>query len=134
MASTWEPCYLSPLCFSGKNNVVWPGLNAPVVKGREVIRIKQLPPDPERESKIREIRDRGSQFRRFKIPALQRGWTGAKFAGTSIGPPDPVGDCKLELSCSAGCLVDWWVGWLTGWFVSWLVLFLYQVEDAITLW
>ena len=80
---------------SGKNNIVWPGLNAPVLKGREVVSIKQLPPDPERETKIREARDRGSQFRTFKVPALQRGWTGAKFAGTSIGPPDPVGECKL---------------------------------------
>ncbi|XP_076442988.1 small ribosomal subunit protein uS5m-like [Babylonia areolata] len=80
----------------GKDNIVWPGLNAPVVKGREMIGIKPLPPDPERENKIREIRDKGSQFRRFKTPALQRGWTGAKRAGTSIGPPDPVGDYKFE--------------------------------------
>jgi small subunit ribosomal protein S5 len=75
--------------------MVWPGLNAPVVKGREVVNIKSLPPDPDRETKIKEIRDKGSgTFRSMKIPALQRGWTGAKIAGTSIGPPDPVGDCE----------------------------------------
>ncbi|KAK7104937.1 small ribosomal subunit protein uS5m-like [Littorina saxatilis] len=80
----------------GKNNMVWPGLNAPVIKGKEVVNIKQLPPDPERESRMMEMRDRGSQFRSFKVPALQRGWTGAKFPGTSVGPPDPVGDYKFE--------------------------------------
>lgn len=74
--------------------MVWPGLNAPVIKGRELISIKPLPPDPERETKIKEARDRTSQFRTFKVPALQRGWTGGKLGGTSIGPPDPVGDCK----------------------------------------
>ena len=85
---------------TGQKNIVWPGLNAPVVKGREVVSIKPLPPDPDRETKIREIRDRGLQFRSFKVPALQRGWTGAKRAGTSIGPPDPVGDCRCH--CHVG--------------------------------
>ncbi|KAL8608672.1 hypothetical protein ACOMHN_002901 [Nucella lapillus] len=80
----------------GKNNMVWPGLNSPVVKGREMMSIKSLPPDSERESKIREIRDRGSLFRKMKVPALQRGWTGAKRGGTSIGAPDPVGDYTFE--------------------------------------
>lgn len=78
--------------------MVWPGLNAPVLKGKEIVTIKELPPDPDRETKIQEIRDKVGKFRSFKLPALQRGWTGNTRAGTSLGPPDPVGDCKFVCS------------------------------------
>lgn len=31
----------------GRANIVWPGLNAPIIKGRDIVQQKQLPPDPE---------------------------------------------------------------------------------------
>ncbi|XP_041351876.1 28S ribosomal protein S5, mitochondrial-like isoform X2 [Gigantopelta aegis] len=60
----------------GAKKMVWPGLNAPVMKGRELIKIKELAPDPNRIDKLLEARKKDSRaFRTFKIPTLQRGWS-----------------------------------------------------------
>lgn len=32
----------------GKSNMLWPGLNAPIIRGRELVQQQKLPPDPER--------------------------------------------------------------------------------------
>lgn len=32
----------------GKKNVLWPGLNAPIIRGRELVQQQILPEDPER--------------------------------------------------------------------------------------
>jgi small subunit ribosomal protein S5 len=80
----------------GRANFLWPGLNAPVLKGREVMQRKQLPPDPERAQEIVRLRDQMSRIRYTANPPLLRGWSGSRFPGQSVGPPDPVGDYTFE--------------------------------------
>ncbi|KAJ6639945.1 28S ribosomal protein S5, mitochondrial [Pseudolycoriella hygida] len=80
----------------GKTNIVWPGLNAPIVKGRELVRQQKLPDNPDWEANLRKIRDTMSEFRSLKMNPLERGWTGAKVGGRSIGPPDPIGQNTFE--------------------------------------
>ena len=74
--------------------MLWPGLNSPVIKGREVMRQKQLPPNPDRETELVRMRDEMSRIRHQSLPPLARGWSGNRYPGQSIGPPDPVADCK----------------------------------------
>ncbi|CAH2045151.1 unnamed protein product, partial [Iphiclides podalirius] len=76
----------------GKINMLWPGLSAPVIRGRELLKQHRLPDDPERMEKLIKLRDSMTKFRRFKLSPIERGWSGAKMPGRSIGPPDPVGD------------------------------------------
>lgn len=80
----------------GKLNMVWPGLNSPVIKGREVMTRKQLPPDPKRGEEMIRLRDQMSRIRYTANPPLLRGWSGSRFPGQSVGPPDPVGDYTFE--------------------------------------
>lgn len=35
-------------------------------------------------------------FRRIKLSPLERGWSGKKLGGRSIGPPDPIGDDTFD--------------------------------------
>lgn len=81
---------------TGKGNFVWPGLNVPIIKGREVLTLKQLPPDPKRSEEIIKLRDQMSRIRYTANPPLLRGWSGSRFPGQSVGPPDPVGDYTFE--------------------------------------
>ncbi|KAK9873570.1 hypothetical protein WA026_023128, partial [Henosepilachna vigintioctopunctata] len=74
----------------GKANIVWPGLSSPIIRGREIIQQQQLPEDPEREQKLVKLRDQMGKFRYAKVSPMDRGWTGGKMPGRSIGPPDPV--------------------------------------------
>lgn len=74
----------------GKDNILWPGLNAPIVRGKELVKLQRLPEDPEREAKLHKIRDSMGNFKFFKLSPLERGWSGTKMPGRSIGPPDPV--------------------------------------------
>lgn len=76
----------------GKANIVWPGLSAPIIRGRELIQQQKLPEDPEREAKLIKLRDEMGTFRYMKLSPIERGWTGAKMPGRSIGPPDPIGE------------------------------------------
>uniref|UniRef100_A0A182TS38 Small ribosomal subunit protein uS5m n=1 Tax=Anopheles melas TaxID=34690 RepID=A0A182TS38_9DIPT len=76
----------------GKANIVWPGLSAPVIRGRELVQQQKLPEDKEREAKLRRIRDEMVNFKRLKLSPLERGWSGSKMPGRSIGPPDAVGE------------------------------------------
>lgn len=80
----------------GKVNMVWPGLNAPVVRGKEVVERVQLPPDKQREEKLLQLRNEMHSFRPPKLAPLERGWSGARAPGRSIGPPDPIGDETFE--------------------------------------
>ncbi len=82
------------MTISGKANILWPGLNAPILKGREVVTRQQLPPNPEYESQLVKLRDDMSRIRYPSIAPLLRGFSGARFPGQSVGPPDPVADCK----------------------------------------
>ena len=81
----------------GKANILWPGLNAPLMKGREVYKRRQLPPNPEYQAQLVKIRDELSKVRYPKLAPLERGWSGNRFPGQTIGPPEPFGDCELIL-------------------------------------
>uniref|UniRef100_A0A1A9VEQ0 Small ribosomal subunit protein uS5m n=1 Tax=Glossina austeni TaxID=7395 RepID=A0A1A9VEQ0_GLOAU len=79
----------------GKKNMLWPGLNAPIIRGKELLQQKALPEDStsiEREKNILKLRDSIGGFRVMKINPIDRGWSGTKMAGRSIGTPDPVGE------------------------------------------
>ncbi len=82
---------------TGKSNVLWPGLNAPIIKGKNVLKIEKLPPDPDREKKLVQMRDEMSKVQYMALPPLLRGFSGTRYPGQSIGPPDPIGDCKYIL-------------------------------------
>lgn len=80
----------------GKSNMVWPGLNAPILKGKEVVEMRQLPPDPDHEKKLIKLRDEMGGFRMLRLSSLERGWSGNKAPGRSIGPPDSIGEDTFE--------------------------------------
>ncbi|EAT44883.1 AAEL003801-PA [Aedes aegypti] len=80
----------------GKANIVWPGLSAPIIRGRELVQQQQLPEDKEREAKLKKIRDEMVNFKRMKLSPLERGWSGSKMPGRSIGPPDAIGEDQFE--------------------------------------
>ncbi|KAA0201885.1 hypothetical protein HAZT_HAZT000259, partial [Hyalella azteca] len=80
----------------GAVNMVWPGLNAPIIRGQEVVQQQMLGPDPDRHRKLLEIRDKMGRVRFRKVNPLERGWTGTKMGGKKIGPPDPVGNDTFE--------------------------------------
>lgn len=80
----------------GKANIVWPGLTGPVVRGRELVQQQQLPEDPEREARLIKIRNEMGVFRRLRLAPTERGWSGAKMPGRSLGPPDDIGEDTFE--------------------------------------
>ncbi|XP_066994973.2 small ribosomal subunit protein uS5m [Anabrus simplex] len=80
----------------GRANIVWPGLSAPVLRGRELIQQQKLPEDPEHMKKLIKIRDEMGNFRPLRLNPIERGWSGAKLPGRSIGPPDPVGEDTFD--------------------------------------
>lgn len=80
----------------GKANIQWPGLSAPIIRGRELVQRQQLPPDPEREAKLIKLRDSMSGKKFQKLSPLERGWSGNKMPGRSLGPPDPIGEDSFE--------------------------------------
>ncbi|KAB0803393.1 hypothetical protein PPYR_00363 [Photinus pyralis] len=80
----------------GKANILWPGLTAPIIRGRELVEQQQLPEDPDREKKLIEIRNKMGNLRPPKLSPLDRGWSGNKMPGRSIGPPDPIGEESFE--------------------------------------
>ncbi|XP_077521547.1 mitochondrial ribosomal protein S5 [Amblyomma americanum] len=80
----------------GKVNMVWPGLNAPIVRGREVVERVELPPDKDREERLIQLRNAMHSFKPPKLTPLERGWSGHRMPGRSIGPPDPIGDVTFD--------------------------------------
>lgn len=70
----------------------WPGLTTPIIQGKEIMERRQLPPDPEREAKLIKLRDTMGQFRPLRLSPLERGWSGTKMHGRSIGAPDSIGE------------------------------------------
>jgi len=80
----------------GKYNMLWPGLNAPVIKGRDLVERQKLPENPERMNKLIELRELQDTKKRRKLSPLERGWTGGSPKGQHFGPPDPVGDDKFD--------------------------------------
>lgn len=82
--------------FLGKANILWPGLSAPIIRGKELVEQQKLPEDPEREKKLIAIRDQMGKYRYPKLSPIERGWSGGKMPGRSIGPPDPVGEDAFD--------------------------------------
>ncbi|ROT76006.1 28S ribosomal protein S5, mitochondrial [Penaeus vannamei] len=80
----------------GRENIVWPGLNAPILRGKELIQQQKLPQDTEREAKLIKMRDTMGVFRPLRLDPLERGWSGNKMPGRSIGPPDPIGEDSFD--------------------------------------
>ncbi|XP_069672769.1 small ribosomal subunit protein uS5m [Periplaneta americana] len=80
----------------GKANIVWPGLTVPVLRGRELVQQQQLPEDPEREKKLIKLRDEMGTFRPLRLSPIERGWSGTKMPGRSIGAPDAVGEDTFD--------------------------------------
>ena len=76
----------------GVNNMLWPGLNAPVMRGKELLQQVKLPEDPERQAKLLKVRENLGGYRMMKLNPLERGWSGIKLPGRSLGPPDAVGE------------------------------------------
>lgn len=72
--------------------MVWPGLNSPVVQGKELVQQKQLPEDPDFQTKLHKLRDGMGHVGILRLSPLERGWSGPKMPGRSIGPPDPIGE------------------------------------------
>ncbi|MCL4122941.1 UNVERIFIED_CONTAM: hypothetical protein GTU68_036973, partial [Idotea baltica] len=77
---------------TGEENIVWPGLNAPVIRGKEIVKQQRLPKDENRMQKLLEMRDKMGLFRPLRLNPLERGWSGTKMPGRSIGPPDAIGE------------------------------------------
>lgn len=72
--------------------MVWPGLNYPVVRGKEIVVQQELPADPLREEKLLKLRDSMRDFAPLRLHPLERGWSGTKMPGRSLGRPDPIGE------------------------------------------
>jgi hypothetical protein len=62
------------------------------MQGREVVPIVEKPPDPMREQRLLEVRNRLDRFRRLSIPPSERGFTGGSPAGKSLGQPDSMNE------------------------------------------
>ena len=82
----------------GKTNIQWPGLNAPVVQGREMVSIAEKPADPMYQQRLLEVRNRLDRFRRLSIPPNERGFTGGSPAGKSLGVPEPINESMCSIS------------------------------------
>lgn len=74
--------------------MVWPGLNSPILRGRELVQQQLLPKDEEREAKLIKMRDSMGRFRMLQLDPMERGWSGRRLPGRSVGPPDPIGEGK----------------------------------------
>ncbi|XP_012256636.2 28S ribosomal protein S5, mitochondrial [Athalia rosae] len=80
----------------GQANIIWPGLTSPVLRGKELVQQEKLPEDPDRMAKLIRLRDTQTGRRSLKLHPLDRGWTGNKLPGRSVGPPDPRGEETFE--------------------------------------
>lgn len=80
----------------GKIPILFPGLNTPVFRGRELVQQQRLPEDPERMEKLAKLRQSQTKPKRIKLSPLERGWSGGSICGRKIGPPDPVGEGNVR--------------------------------------
>ncbi|XP_043067770.1 small ribosomal subunit protein uS5m [Drosophila bipectinata] len=76
----------------GKNSRVWPGLNSPVLKGYELVHSQKMTDSNDKVNGYMKLRDSMSNFKIMKLNPIDRGWSGSKMPGRSIGPPDSVGE------------------------------------------
>lgn len=75
--------------------MLWPGLNTHIIQGKELLQQRVLPDNPDREAKLLKLRDDMGAFRILRLTPLERGWSGPKLPGRSVGPPDPVGEGNI---------------------------------------
>ncbi|XP_046812758.1 28S ribosomal protein S5, mitochondrial [Vespa crabro] len=80
----------------GRIPIQFPGLNIPIIRGKEILTQKKLPEDPERQEKLVKLRDSISVRKSIKLSPLERGWTSHKPGGMKIGPPEPVGEDTFD--------------------------------------
>lgn len=73
----------------GRVPIIFPGLNAPVLKGETVAQQQRLSEEVATQS-VAASETTLPVSRRQKIPALKRGYSGATICGRTFGPPDPV--------------------------------------------
>ncbi|XP_041674431.1 28S ribosomal protein S5, mitochondrial isoform X2 [Drosophila eugracilis] len=76
----------------GMSGRIWPGLNSPVIRGSELIYHQKLVENSDRENRIMKFRDSIGNFRLIKLNPIDRGWSGSKMPGRSIGAPEAVGE------------------------------------------
>ncbi|KAK2705181.1 small ribosomal subunit protein uS5m-like isoform X2 [Artemia franciscana] len=74
----------------GRENMVWPGLNSPILAGRELNTQKKLSPDPKYQENLQRIRDTMGRASAGRLRPVDRGWSGRKLPGRSIGQPDSL--------------------------------------------
>ncbi|CAG2168117.1 unnamed protein product [Oppiella nova] len=74
----------------GRHRMVWPGLNAPILVGRQTLRLKSLGRDETYDQNMANARSRMRRFSAAKVHPLERGWSGNKMGGRWIGPPDAI--------------------------------------------
>ncbi|KAL8185198.1 UNVERIFIED_CONTAM: hypothetical protein K2H54_042787 [Gekko kuhli] len=75
---------------SGRSGFLWPGLNAPVLKGGTIQMIGQRGEEEREKMQLEIIRQRDEWAKRRKTRVKrERGWTGHSWGGISLGPPDP---------------------------------------------
>lgn len=70
----------------GKVRFLFPGLNVPVVRGREIINLQKLSENPDQGTEQSQVQTMVKQ--RPKIPPFLRGWTSRKPTGQRFGPPE----------------------------------------------
>ncbi|XP_043948684.1 28S ribosomal protein S5, mitochondrial [Drosophila biarmipes] len=80
----------------GKNCRIWPGLNSPIMRGNDLIHQQKLVENLDRENGIMKLRDSMGNFRLTKLNPIDRGWSGSKMPGRSIGQPDSVGEEEFK--------------------------------------
>lgn len=67
-------------------------MNSPIIRGKDIVQQQVLPANNDREKTILKLRDSIGGFRVIKIDPIDRGWSGSKMPGRSIGPPDTIGE------------------------------------------
>ncbi|KHJ40822.1 ribosomal protein S5 domain protein [Trichuris suis] len=77
----------------GPINTMWPGLNSPLMAGKELLEHKYLPPDPGRAERLLKLRE-GVKMSRISVHPLERGWSGTSLKGRILGPPECLANGK----------------------------------------
>ncbi|XP_053986511.1 28S ribosomal protein S5, mitochondrial [Hylaeus volcanicus] len=74
----------------GKEALILPGLNSPLLQGNQLNNPYRVPKDPNSEEESQKPRVQLSLHKRNKVSPLDRGWSGGIIGGRKLGPPDPI--------------------------------------------
>ncbi|KOC64746.1 28S ribosomal protein S5, mitochondrial [Habropoda laboriosa] len=82
----------------GKIPIMFPGLNINIMQGKTVVTQRRLSEEEQESRQLNVAKHVGTSmlFKKFKTPALKRGWTGGHLGGKKIGPPKPIDDDKFD--------------------------------------